>query len=320
MDSIYDDVPRFLTLGDIITGVKPMDSSMTSTYKECARKFFYRYVLGRDVKDVPIYFRFGGAYHKFREVFEIELQKNGGVFSEAVANKAISAATDLWNKDGGNPPIGSWYEYMTDKRLIMSCIEAIKKVRAEHISRSFTVISVELPFSVQMPDGFFTSGRIDQVVLQEGEPCIRDFKTTSRLGESYERKLNPNDQFTRYMYALTLLRGTLESVGAEPIRKLYVEVLHNNKTNGPKLHTFLASRSNDQFSSWLRDATTWNHQIAKSFKDDNFPMNETACVSCPYHKVCSSPTSRMQLARLDNDYNVRIWNPLAHDAVTGVEE
>lgn len=314
MDSQYDNVIRFMTLADILEGTKPMDSSMTSTYKECPRKFFYRYVLARDVKDVPIYFRFGGAYHKFREVLEIELQRTGEL-NEATANVGISAAVKMWKETGGDPPIGSWYEYMTELRLIRSCIEAIKKVRAERISRTFEVLSVEMPFNVQMPDGFFTAGRIDQVVKVDGDPAIRDFKTASRFGDSYERKLNPNDQFSRYMYSLSLLRGTQDGVPAEPIKRLFVEVLHNNKTNGPKLHTLIASRSNEQLSNWLSDATTWNHKIALSFKDDNWPMNETQCERCPYHKVCTSPTTRMQISRLDQDYVTRVWNPLAHDDV-----
>jgi hypothetical protein len=313
MDNQYDNVTRYISLADIIDGTKPLDSSMTVLYKECPRRFFYRYVLGRDVKDEPIYFRFGGAYHKFREQFELILQENGGQLTPEAATKAISVAVKQFLDGGGNPPIGSWYEYMTDARLQMSCIEAIKKIRNERITRTFTVLSVEMPFSVQMPDGFYTAGRIDQVILHEGEVGLRDFKTASRFGDSYERKLNPNDQFSRYMYALTLLRGTSEHIPDEPIRKLYVEVMHNTKTVGPKLHTLLASRSNEQLSNWLKDATTWNHKIKKSFEDDNWPMNEAQCDRCPFHKVCSSPTTRMQINRLENDYEIRVWNPLEHE-------
>jgi len=51
------------------------DHTAVISAKTCLRKYFYEMVLGFTDKITPQFFKFGTAYHKFREVLETSTQE-----------------------------------------------------------------------------------------------------------------------------------------------------------------------------------------------------------------------------------------------------
>lgn len=267
------------------------DSSAAQCFKACPRRYFFRYVLARVRKQLPPYIRFGSGYHKFREVFE-----RTGDFK-----LAISEAVKLFNKKGGDPPVGSRYDFLTGLRLSQSCAIAYEHIKKEKLAKIIEVVSIEQPFNVQLKDETFTSGRLDQLVLWNKKPWIRDFKTTTKMGDYYKRTLEPNDQFTRYTFAGSQLTG-------ERVNGVIVEVLYNTKKEGPAIHQYLAARTPTQVEVWEEEQVYWNMFLNTCRERNVWPMNETQCYNCDYHSVCKSPTEVTQLNRLRGDYEHKPWD------------
>lgn len=271
-----------------------LDHTSIAAYKTCNRLFFFQIVLGRTDKYTPIYFTFGSAYHKFREV----LENTSGDFKVA-----LQAALDNYERGskGEEPEVGSKWEFMTKARLMQSCAVGFQQWEREKKQGKIEVIAVEQAFNVEIADGEYTSGRFDQIVRWNGKVWGRDFKTTSMEGMFYSRGLDPNDQFTRYTYAESKLCG-------EPVQGQIIEALYNSKKSGPSITQYLASRTKFQLDDWERDELHIRKQISLSREADVWPKNESACKFCRFHSVCKMPSEGAQQAKLEAEYVVRAWD------------
>lgn len=286
------------------------DHTAVIHYKKCPRKYFYRIVLGRVPKETPPYFAFGGAYHKFREVLELEYKKlTGGsvrVFDDvaglSACQKGIEAAMQKWNKDGRDPTVGTRFDFMTGDRLLKSCLVAYKHWEKEKRTGAIIVLATEQAFNIQMPDGSATAGRADQIVRWNGRMWGRDFKTSSKDQKYYSRTLDPNDQFTRYTWAEGQLSG-------EQIQGQIVEVLFNDKKKGPEVYTHIATRSRAQIDRWLVEEAFWNKIMQVAREEDMYPMVEAQeCSYCEYHSVCKSSSEHGAMSILENSFNFSPWD------------
>lgn len=268
------------------------DHTSVIAAKTCLRKYFYQIVIAKRPKEDAIYFAWGSAYHKFREI--LELTKD--------LPKAMTAGAGVWQaKQGANPPVGHKFEFLTAERLIKSFTVAYEHWQEEKRQNRVEVLAVEQPFNVELADGSFTSGRVDQIVRWGGKIWGRDFKTSSKEGMFYSRSLEPNDQFTRYTFAESKLAG-------EPVQGQIIEVLYNSKKEGPRISTYTAARSRYQLEQWEKENIHFNKIISLSRNEDVWPMQEVGCPFCPYHSVCKLPSEAAQMAQLDAEYVTRPWD------------
>lgn len=295
-----------------------LDHSAMIVAERCFRRYFYRVVLGRVPRESFPYFGFGSSYHKFREVLELEFM--GAPKSEQLApdsqllmfQTALNFTQGYWAKKKlTDPPVGSKWDFLTRARLVESCALAFKHWQREKEKGQVKVLAVEQNFIVPLGDGEYTGGKADQIVLWNGKPWGRDFKTTSKMKQYYERSLDPNDQFTRYTYGIEQLSG-------QPVNGIMIEVLYNAKSTGgksknptkkgPEIWSFLATRSSDQVKAWRVDQVTMNKVLNVVRAEDVWPMNEADCSFCPYHSVCCKATERAQMAKLEAEFIIEPWN------------
>ena len=301
------------------------DSTQIVTAKTCKRKYFYQIVLGRVPNDSAIYFTWGSAYHKFREILEREYgfgHDRPKFYDEEKAlvalQKAIEIARKYWQKEAKPEPVGSKFDFMTEARLVKSCMIAFKHWQKEKKQGAVEVIAVEQAFNVQLSDGSHTSGRADQIIRWAGKLWGRDFKTTSKDAKFYSRGLEPNDQFTRYTFAEGKLAG-------EFVQGQFIEVLYNAASTGgkesaktgkksavvekgPEIFEFQTSRTPYQIAQFEKEQIIEN-AILKVCRDaDVWPMEEVNCPFCPYHSVCSKATEAGMMAQLEAYYTVRPWD------------
>lgn len=280
-----------------------LDSSAVKLYKECARKYKYRMVLGYESKVTMPYFSFGSAYHLFREHLELEWKKESLLTEEYLNNCFLFAAQkalDYWGLHGVESPIGTKWDFLNSERLVLSLKEAFKHWKKEKNDKRIIVLATEQIFTLQMPDGTRTGGRADQVIRWNGKVWGRDFKTSSKLGDFYERTLEPNDQFTRYTWAESQLAG-------EKVQGQVVEVLYNSKKEGPKLLTYMTSRTDYQINTWLQEQTFIHEQIKRSRELDLYPMNERSCAFCEFHSVCKMPGEQSLMQHLKSNFKYNPW-------------
>ena len=268
------------------------DHTAMIAFKACKRKFFYQIVLGKVPKEDAIYFAWGQAYHKFREVLELTEDQT----------KATIAGLEIWlAKQGADPPVGHKFAFLTRARLVKSFIKAFEWWEKEKKEKRIEVVAVEQSFNIQLPDGTFTGGRADQIVRLNGKLWGRDFKTSSKEGKFYSRTLDPNDQFTRYTYSESKLSG-------ERVHGQLIEVLYNSAKAGPEITAYIAARSQYQLDQWEKDNMMENKLLDLCRENDIWPMEEVGCSFCPYHSVCKMPTEGAMMAKLDQEYMTRPWD------------
>ena len=292
---------------------KIRDHTATITAKTCLRKYFYQIVLGRVGKESAIYFAWGSAYHKFREVLEVAYGVGAAapkIFDEIKAQEAFVFATQVgtetWKKLGRDQEVGSKYEFMTTARLVQSFIVAFKHWTKEKIQNRIEVIAVEQAFNVQLRDGSSTSGRADQIVRWNAKLWGRDFKSSSKDSAFFERSLEPNDQFTRYTWSEGKLCG--ERVQGQIIEVLLNKKSTKTKSGGPEIFEHITTRTSDQLDRWEEEQIFWNKLLKLARDEDMYPMQEVSCPFCPYHSVCTKPTEGAMMAQLEAHFVVRPWD------------
>lgn len=266
------------------------DSTGMKTFKECDRKYFYRIVLGFAPRkeQYQTNLDWGSVRHKFREVLE-QTQS----LSEAMkAAMAVKIEPDAQKK----------YLFMLDKRRLLEMLNLdFEKWEQEKAQGKIKVLYIEQPINVQLPDGTFSAGRIDQGVEWAGQIWDRDFKTSSKDITLFAKQKDPDDQATRYIYMLSKLHGKL-------IGGIIFDVIQNTDTIKSKPYNHLVTKTQSQLNQWEKEQVQINRQLAVNRQEDLWPMKEHNCAWCPFTWVCRMPNETAQMAKLESDYVKRPWD------------
>ncbi len=274
------------------------DHTATIAFKECARLYFYKIVLGFTDRITPPYFRFGQAYHKFREHLENAFI-SGKSDQESFIIGLTAAVNHMGNKD---PVVGTKFDFLTLARLIKSCEYTYKLWKKEKSQGKIKVLAVEQPFDILMKDKKTRrGGKGDQFVTWMGKHTGRDFKTSSKSPGWYDRTLDPNDQFTGYIWGLGKLSG-------QQVNQLLVDVLFNTKTTGPKIQQFLATRTRWQLNKWEEEQIHLEKMIDVCREEDIWPMEENGCPFCEFRSVCKKGTESSQVHQLKSEFKQEPWD------------
>lgn len=293
-----------------------LDSSAYLEFKQCPRLFFYKIVCGYRPKNDATVLTWGTAYHRFREFLEIYYKKfkDEGKSNEycvsAAFQPALIEALKYWDAVQGKDPNPDEYcGFMTRARLFESLQFAFKYWVREKQLAKIEVLAPEQLFNVELvKNGVRRSGKIDQIIIRDGELWVRDFKTTMKSLDYYQRSLEPNDQFTGYILSGGELSG-------EPIKGLVVEVLFNKKRHktdrgksetGPIIKEFTTKRSPEVAEQWKKEQDVWEKMIQVCRETDVWPQADNArinCGYCPYHRPCTMDNNDAAEYNLMNFYN-----------------
>ena len=275
------------------------DSTCIMAYKECPRKYFYVIVLGMRDKIQPAYFRFGTAYHAYREAMENKFIETANVVDAIKAG--MEAGLKAFGDKDPSTADKKW-SFLTKQRLVASMMYMSKVWKKEKKDGKIKVIAVEQPFEVVLADGATTrGGKADQFVKWNGMLYGRDFKTSSKSPGWYDRGINPNDQFTGYTLGLQKLSG-------QPVQGLIVDVLFNTKTTGPTTKQYIASRSQCVLRQWEKEQAVVEQNINNSRKQDTWPMHEKNCTFCIFRSVCKKGSELAQAGQLKAEFVQKAWD------------
>lgn len=265
------------------------DHTSTIVLKNCPRKYFYRMVLGRTPfkEKYQVVFDFGSAYHKFRELLELE---GYGAAMKYIMDVELTI-----------PEPGFKFEYLNKLRLMKSCQSSYDYWLNEKKQKNIEVIAVEQPFNVSLDNGLFISGRADQIVKWNGGIWGRDFKTTSKDQVVFSKGLDPNDQSIRYNVGESLLHG-------QPIRGIIFEAMYNTKTVGPKIFSVLSTRVKYQLDQWIKEQKLVNRILQIYRETDTWPMHEHNCAWCAYAGVCRLTSEEAMVATLKSGFALKPWD------------
>lgn len=268
------------------------DSTAIMAAKTCLRLFFYTIVLGfrEKEKDKPVYFRFGSAYHKHKEV----------LYQTGDFKLSIEAASKVWNNYTPNPD--DRFAFMTGPRLLESMMKSYEVYQKEKEQNRIEVVAVEQSFEVVMKDETTRrGGKADQFIKWNGKLWGRDWKTSSKTSKFYDQTIDPNDQFTGYIWGLSRLSGQL-------VQGLIVDVLFNSKTQGPEIKQFTSARTPQQLDRWEDEQIHFEKIISISREADIWPQQEKSCSFCKFRSVCTKSSEAAMMNQLESNFVQKPWD------------
>lgn len=280
------------------------DHSAVKEFMTCKRKYFYRMVLGRVAKksNLDSIFAWGAAIHKFAEIYSYTWD-----FKAATAE-----AIKLYKTP--NPDFPKWSHL--DLVRFTRTIDLVSKLLDEERSKGFVkTLAVEQPVNFEFPDGMSGGGRFDAIIRMGSNTWIRDWKTTTKRIDYFRSSLDPNDQATRYIYALSLAQGwssssPKDSTKAAGVEFVIIQNLKPTKTapNHPKVEKVQISRSNQQLVQFEKEQLFIHKMMDTCRNEDMWPMEPTNCSFCDYQRVCRTGSDGSKEAILKAEYLFQPWD------------
>lgn len=284
------------------------DNTIAQAHATCPRKGLYEYGLRRAPIGTNYAFSWGTAYHKYREVLsKLLMTYEGKDVPDEAHSLAMKTALEKWEQ----PELGHKRDWMTTLRLIKTLEAARARVAHERKTGLLRVVRTEDAFDLELPASHERwGGRIDEVIEQAGQLWIRDFKTSSMMGKTYDDTFDPNGQMTGYTWAGEQLSG-------QRIQGVLVEVIYNTSKQGPDFHQFLSARSPGQIEQWY-EGTKVEIATIRGYYEQlpekgyvAFPQRTGACGNyggCYYRNACRQGSARMTEAWLNSNTEYREWD------------
>lgn len=291
------------------------DHSSIIIAKECFLKYFFSSVVCLvPAEEVNIFYPWGTAYHIFRQVLS-ELygygDKEPKTYNDELAKTAFKEASQqgmkYWIENGEEQKPGSKFDWFTSDRLYKSFRKALEHWVAERKKGQIKVIAVEQFFVIQLFDGRFVQGRIDEAILYNNELWGRDFKTTMKPEQWFTMSLKPNNQIKTYTFGNGKLAG-------RKAKGLFIQAMYNAKSTkkedkGPDVFEKMVEVSDYELEQWEKEQAHWNKLLQICRDEDVWPMTEKNCQYCEYQLVCVKSTEASKLYTLQNKYKLKLRNP-----------
>ena len=290
------------------------DSTSLKWAQTCLRYYKYKAIDNWESVYKSTHLIFGGHYATALEHWHKHCA-NGMDSHEALIEVVWEAMRNTWeivgSKDG--EPIGKPWESFdsakTRENLIRSIIWYVDQFDGEDIK---TVIlangqpAVEHSFTLEVDDGILLCGHLDRVCTLGDTYYIMDQKTTgATITPKYFEGFNPDTQMSLYSFC-----G--KAIFDLPIKGVIIDAaqIAVGFTRFERGFTF---RTDSALDEWYSDTMITIHHVREATKNQEFPMNPTACGmygGCEFRKICSkSPEVREQFLKADF-VKREPWNPL----------
>lgn len=291
-----------------------LDSTKMMDFMVCARKYFYRYVLGYTSTYPNINLIFGSSWHIAKEV----LLKEG--YNEESLKKAIT----LFEED-----FSQYFSPITylDKapKNPAHAEEALKTYIAQYGPQdNFTNIITEVGIPVPIDEDKTIYAKLDSInQTAEGKYFSLEHKTAGQETAWFYDQWIQRFQIGTYLHVLYGLYG-IENVlsliiDATIFRKM------DSKGKGIQHIRIPLIKDRDQMEDWRLQAVYYYNEIMREYEafaedsDDtkmmySFPKRTANCIQynkiCPHHTECSAWVNPLQKCNLiPENTKIEFWDP-----------
>lgn len=261
-------------------------SHFTNAYQDCPRRWYLQYELGIVSRWTGKALTFGLAWHKAIETFYGSNGDNTHAFAAG-----LGVLLDAQDANKYQYP----EDYDADRARFPAMFDAwVGQIGGDVLSR-FKVLSLEETLSVELPNGFSFTGRLDELLedRESGAVWIAEHKSTSFSLSEMERNVFVGDQVPGY---IMLVRQTKPDVAA----RLAGCLLDVTYQRGSKVEARLSKLYYDEqdtarllinVTGVLNELSQKISAVREGVSDALlFPRNGTACsrFRCQYIDICRS--------------------------------
>lgn len=288
------------------------DNSMVSTYKDCPRKFYLRYVRDWRSEGIATPLAFGLAWHCGQDVVWEYARKLGS--QDHLARTAMAAFLESWEAQGLPAELDIEQTECFSPRtpsvaheMYANYIEARWNILVEA-----QILAIEQPFAVPIPEAedLWYIGRLDKVIQHNQQKLVIEHKTTTEYKKdggfrsTYVDSWDSDSQVKGYEYGGGLYFGT-EQVWVDAA--LVHKSVHNAFRFIPVAHQM------PLLQEWVGDTKNWIDRIEADKKKGYFPKNEGSCVGkygpCSFLDICRTTHDPDRLQDAPPGYMVEKWSP-----------
>lgn len=300
-----------------------IDNSFLEHFTTCPRHAEYANIRKRiSAKEKPA-LTFGSAFHKAME-YRYSVLKN-------------QPPTPADEQDIYDKAIVPYFEQHKqpedDHRTVSFLQEIVQEYNKRFNHENFSLMTdsqgnvlTEQTFSVKLLDytlrngtviPVYYVGRIDLIVIIDGQIFVLDFKTASSLGVTKENELKVSPQFEGYAWGLG--KTINKDVSGFIVRCARTKAKPGTTRGGWDKwwdECFMSHKEYfrpDQLKEWELNTIANVREFFYHYENGYLPQKKKACTlygMCPYYDICYLPTSqRMQMLNSDQfvDNN---WSPL----------
>lgn len=296
-----------------------IDNSAISSFKKCARDWYYGSLRSLAKSGGNIHLHAGGAYAAGLEIARKAFYDDHLTEDEAIL-KGLEALTRFW----GDFECPEGYAKTYDTMCCALIEYFVQYPMATDIIKPYVLgngksaveFTFALPINVKHPDtgqDILLGGRFDMLGVRDGVLFVEDDKTASQLGPQWMRNWLLDAQFTGYCWAA---RSFNYPVAGAIIRG--VSILKNGFGHAQAI----VYRPEWQIERWLETTEHTVKMMIAYWQENKYPceLDKHSCNSyggCSFHQLCESPNPE---SWIKVNYEKRHWNPLAKDPTADPEK
>lgn len=283
------------------------DATKTGEFKECPRKYLYRYVLGWTSETPNLHLEFGAAYHLALE----HLLTHG--YEPASIRDAYNKFFDHYSqffseeREAENAPKNA-------ANALLSLAEYCENYR--NIDK-FEVLHTEVVGTVPIADDRRLHFRIDAIVKDSTGIWLLEHKTGSKDSATWRSQWLLSSQVSIYTHVLFCMYG--DEVWGAKVNGIILRKKGNVFIRVP------VRKTKESMQTWLwtinhtMSMIKWEFERLLESKSSDpvltaFPINDKACTNwgttCIYHAYCiawQNPLTRCE--QVPPGLKVAYWNP-----------
>lgn len=286
-----------------------LDSTMLSTYKSCAFKFWLEYVLNYKPKEVSVHLHAGASFAAGLEAARTAFYVDGkpaadaeGVGLEALLRHYGNFQQPADSAKSAERMAGALEFYLDNYPLGADGADPITLPGGRR--------GIEISFAEPLPtthpvtgDPLLYCGRLDMAAKYAQGIFVEDDKTTSSLGATWSKQWDLRSQFTGYCWGLW--KGT----GVKP-NGVLVRGVSILKTKYDTQQA-ITHRSDWQIEEWLQQTLATIEDMKRDWERGYWKQNlDHACAEyggCHFRNSC---LSNNKTPWLEQYYERRLWNPV----------
>jgi PD-(D/E)XK nuclease superfamily len=296
-----------------------VDSSKLLEYMRCARKYFYKYVLGWSSEYPNNHLIFGGSWH-----LSAEHLLRAGYNAESLY-EASRLFLENYRKHFDNSTDGIFAPKDPSnalEALALYCKEF------QRDSREYEVLWTEIGGVVSVSQTNTMYFKIDAILRDRESKKILflDHKTSQKKYYDWGEHWVMSTQMLTYTHVLNCLYPRDEVEGGK------VRCSFFYKAKPSEFDEILIRKTPSQMNSWLSNVNSWIDSLEKNkvflleedspSKNvmDSFPMNDSACFNfgrkCEFFDLCNSWSNPLQ--HVDNPpigLKVEFWDPRENETI-----
>lgn len=272
-----------------------IDNSKRSTFTECPRKFYWKFIANLSSEYGSTALRYGRTWHVMLHAFYETIQKNGWESKD----KALSNALIYGKKEWDN--MSAQQMYYEDFRTFENLCELLMlyTLNYEQDAENVRIIHTEKVFALELelnalekllyPElaRIVFTGKIDLQLELAGLLWVQDHKTTGSSIDRVSATMKRDPQFLGYTYAARKVldfvpTGFLVSMAMSSSRKNKDGVYGKLTTDFRRIPQLY---SEGDLESWRRSFIHTCSQIQWCYDHHLWPMHHDACYN--FNKDCS---------------------------------